>query len=193
MKILLAAVLLLSGCALRPDIVTDTYAFDLPAPSAGGPRSSRAISVLPVTASPAAADQMFLYRVDEVRYESDFYNRFLAPPARLLTSKLRQWLAQSRAGEIRMPGSPLGADLVVQPRLTELYVDYRVPARPVAVMAMRIVLFREATNGPVEVFERTYRRAVPMAEIGPRAAAKAWSRGASGIFAEFTRDLRAES
>lgn len=192
MRILAAAVILLSGCALRPEIVTDTYVLEPPAPPSGAPRSARAIAVLPFAASPAAADQMFLYRVDEARYESDYYNRFLAPPARLLTSKLRQYLAQSRAGEIRMPGSPLGADLVVQPRLTELYIDYRAPARPAAVMAMRIVLFRETPDGPAEIFEKTYRRSVPMGEVGPRPAVNAWSRGAGEIFAELTRDLRAE-
>jgi len=40
------------------------------------------------------------------------------------------------------------------------------------------------------LFERTYRRAIPMATISPAAAVDGWSEGTGQIFWEFTRDLR---
>ena len=180
----------LCSCSLRePAIVTQDYALAVPAPAAG-PARAKSISVLPVSADPGASGQMFSYRVDDLRYERDFYNRLLAPPPQLLTGELREWLAKSKAGAVREPGSPLGSDLVVQPRLTGFYADYRDPQRPRAVVEMVIVLVERDASGNRQVFERTYRGEVPMREVSPAAAAEGWGRAAAEVFADFTRDLR---
>lgn len=181
---------MLSGCSLRqPAVVTDNYAFDIPAPSPGS-RGGRSIAVLPFTASPQAAGQMFLYRADEARYESDYYNRFLAPPAQMLGGQLRKWLMLSRAGDVRQPGSPLDAELVVQPRIVSLYADYRDTSKPRAVVAMIAVLVSRDIGGDRQLFEKVYRREIPMREVSPAAAAEGWSRAFAEIFGQFTRDLR---
>jgi len=190
-SLLLAAAVGLSACTLRqPAVQTDNFTFDLATPRAGRPGTS-SISVLPFTAAPAASGQMFLYRADEIRFEHDFYNRFLAPPARLLTGALRTWLMRSQAGPVREPGAPLASDLIVQPHLTELYADYRDLGRPRAVVAMTMTLIARRPDGNRELFERSYRREIPLREVSPAAAVEGWSRGVSQIFAQFTRDLRA--
>lgn len=187
----LAAVLLTpASCTLRqPPVVTESYAFDLPKAKAG-PVGGRSIAVLPFNASSEAAGQMFLYRSGKMVYEHDFYNRFLVPPAQMLTGDLRAWLSRSRVGPVREPGAPLSSDLVVQPRLTELYADYRDVSRPLAVVAIVFVAVAREPSGNRELFERTYRQAVPMGEVSPAAAVRGWSRAVAGIFGEFTRDLR---
>lgn len=186
----LAAALAVSACSLRqPAVTVETFSFDLPAASRG-PVGGSAISVLPFTAGPRAAGQMLLYRADDLRYEHDFYNRFLAPPAQILTGGLRRYLSQARAGQIREPGAPLEADLIVQPRVTELYADYREVSRPRATVTMVIVLIKREPGGNRELFERTYRRSIPMKAVSPAAAVQAWSEGIGQIFWGFTRDLR---
>lgn len=188
--LVLAGSVALAGCSIRqPAVQTENFALKLPPPSPGSP-GTRSISVLPFTAAPTASGQMFLYRVDDLRYEHDFYNRFLAPPAQMLTGELRSWLLRSRAGPVREPGAPLSSELIVQPRLVELYADYRDVARPRAVVAMTIVLIARDPAGNRQLFERTYRREVPMREVSPAAAVEAWSRGAAEIFTRFTRELR---
>lgn len=188
-----AAALLTASCTLRqPAVSAATYSFDIPV-AARGPVGGASISVLPFTAGSRASGQMLLYRADEVRYERDFYNRFLTPPARMLTGALRRHLWQAQAGQVREPGAPLGSDLVVQPRLTELYADYRDVSRPHAVVAMVIVLIKRDAEGSRELFERTYRRSIPMKAVSPEAAVEGWSAGIGQIFWEFTRDLRRES
>lgn len=188
-----AVVLLAASCSLRrPAVSPATYTFDIPV-AARGPSGGSSISVLPFTAGSRGAGQMFLYRVDEARYERDFYNRFLSPPARMLTGALRRNLSQARAGQVREPGAPLGSDLVVQPRLTELYADYREVSRPRAAVTMVIVLIKRDPAGNREIFERTYRREIPMKAVSPAAAVEGWSEGIGQIFWEFTRDLRRES
>ncbi len=188
---LTAAVCLLpAACTLRqPPVVTESYAFDLPKAEAG-PVGERSIAVLPFNASSEAAGQMFLYRSGEMIYEHDFYNRFLAPPAQMLTGELRRWLSRTRVGPVREPGAPLSSDLLVQPRLSELYADYRDVSRPRAVVAMVFTVVAREPSGNRELFERTYRRVVPMSDVSPAAAAKGWSSAVAGIFGEFTRDLR---
>ena len=181
---------LLCGCSIRqPAVLTDNFAFDIPAPPAG-PRGGRTISVLPFSAAPQAAGQMFLYRADESRYERDYYNRFLAPPAQMLSGQLRKWLMLSRAGDVLQPGGPLAADLVVQPRLVSLYADYRDTLKPRAAVAMIMVLVDRGSEGDRQIFENVYRREIPMREVSPAAAAEGWSKGVAEIFAQFTRDLR---
>lgn len=185
-----SALLALASCTLRqPAVTTTDFSFAIPSPSRG-PQGSRSISVLPFTAGPRASGQMLLYRVGETRYEHDFYNRLLAPPAQILTGALRRYLSGARAGQVREPGAPLGSDLVVQPRLIELYADYRSEARPAATVAMVIVLIERRPEGNKELFERTYRRSIPMQSISPAAAVDAWGVGIGQIFWEFTRDLR---
>ena len=187
----MAALWLIPACSLRqPAIKTEEYDFDVPAAKSLKP-DGRTLAVLPFTASPAASGQMFLYRADRLRYESDFYNRFLAPPERLLTDTLRKWLLRSRTGQVREPGAPLDAELVVQPRLNELYADYRDVTKPRAVMSVIVVLIRREPTGNRQIFERTYQREVPMKNVSPGAAVKGWSEGAAGIFAEVARDIRA--
>ena len=135
---------------------------------------------------------MFLYRADDLRYERDFYNRFLAPPAQMLTGSLRKWLLQSKAAEVREPGAPLSQDFIVQPRLSELHADYRDTSKPRAVVSMVMVLIRCEPGGNRQVFERTYRREVPMAEVSPAAAVDGWSHATAQIFGKFTADFRRE-
>ena len=186
----LAAALAVSACSLRqPAVTVETFSFDIPTASRG-PVGGSAISVLPFTAGPRAAGQMLLYRADDLRYEHDFYNRFLAPPAQMLTGGLRRYLSQARAGQIREPGAPLESDLIVQPRVTELYADYRDVSRPQATVTMVIVLIKREPGGNRELFERTYRRSIPMKAVSPAAAVQGWSEGIGQIFWEFTRDLR---
>jgi len=186
----LVVALSLGGCTLRqPAITTETYVLSLPS-ARPGPAGDRSIMVQPFTAAPAAAGQMFLYRADDDRYESDFYHRFLTPPERMLTDALRRWLMQSRAGEVREPGAPLAADLVVQGRLTELHADYREVERPRAVVAMVMIVVQRDPSGNRQLLEKTYRRSVPMNEVSPRAAVQGWREGIAGVFADFTRDLR---
>lgn len=189
--LVLAVALIIPACSLRqPAIKTEEYDFDVPAARALN-SDGRSLAVLPFTASPAASGQMFLYRADRLRYESDFYNRFLAPPERLLTDALRKWLLQSRTGQVREPGAPLDAELIVQPRLNELYADYRDVEKPRAVMSVIVVLIRREPTGNRQIFERTYRREVPMKNVSPAAAVKGWSDGAAVVFAEVARDIRA--
>lgn len=180
-----------ASCSLRqPPVETESYKFDLPKPKAGVP-GDRSIAVLPFTAAPTANGQMFLYRSGEMSYERDYYNRFLAPPAQLLTVELRRWLSRSRVGPVREPGAPMPSDLSVQPRLTELYADYRDVSHPRAVAAMVVSVVAREPSGNRPLFERTYRRDVPMNGVSPVAAVKGWSGAVAGIFGEFTRDLRA--
>ena len=108
----------------------------------------------------------------------------------MLTVALRRFLSKARAGQIREPGAPLGSDLLVQPRLVELYADYRDEKRPSAIVTMIVVLIARDAGGNKEIFERTYRRSVQMKVISPAAAVDAWSEGIGQIYREFTTDLR---
>ena len=78
----------------------------------------------------------------------------------------------------------------MQPRLTELYADYRDQSQPRATVAMVLVLIRHGADGNKELFERTYRRSIPLRAVSPAAAVEGWSEGIGQIFWEFTRDLR---
>ncbi|MGA0849861.1 MAG: hypothetical protein ACO3RX_07910, partial [Chthoniobacterales bacterium] len=112
----IVAALTATSCSLRqPAVIAENFSFAIPA-AARGPVSDVSISVLPFTAGPKASGQMLLYRADELRFEHDFYNRFLAPPPQMLTGAMRKYLSQARAGQVREPGAPLGSDLIVQPR-----------------------------------------------------------------------------
>jgi hypothetical protein len=55
---------------------------------------------------------------------------------------------------------------------------------------MTIVLVSRQPGGNQQVFERTYRREIPMNEVSPAAASRGWDKGIGQIFWQFARDLR---
>ncbi|MDR2725625.1 MAG: PqiC family protein [Candidatus Adiutrix sp.] len=93
-----------------------------------------------VTAAPACDGRALVYRLGPDRYESDFYNEFLAPPTRLLAEVLADRLtrASQRLRVAVGPGLAV-ADFGLEAHIQELYGDFS-QTPPRAVLTLRFTL-----------------------------------------------------
>jgi ABC-type uncharacterized transport system auxiliary subunit len=173
----LSVMLGLGSCSLsRPAPLKHSYLLHATRPStavtaeasAPSARASTALRVNRFVVAQPFDGRPLVYRADALRFEVDFYSEYLALPATMVTERAIQWLSAARLFSAVVPmASSLDAAYVLEGAVTDLYGDFRDPAKPQAVIAIRFLLAREDAGSRV-LLDRQFARAVP---IGDRAAA----------------------
>jgi len=93
----------------------------------------------------------FVYRKDKSRYVSDFYNRFLSPPAYLITDQTRLWLSQSGVfANVVDAYSSADYDYTLEGDIQAVYGDHRSPTEPNAVMEIEFFLIEYRSIQPTK-------------------------------------------
>jgi len=138
-------------------------------------------------------DRRFHYRTGPGTYESDYYVRFVASPADLLTDRLEAWLSEgSLFRAVVEPGSSVDYRYILEGEILELYGDYSDPRRPLAVLKAEFLLVDDLEGAGKIVFQKQYRRAEPVASSDPGALASGWGTALRGLLLELTSDLQAK-
>jgi len=141
----------------------------------------------------AFAGKPMVYRFDENRYETDFYNEFLVAPRDLVTQGALEWLQRAQPYETVAPAAGARAPraLLLQGTVNELYADVRDPQRPAAVLSVRFYLVDETQPARPLRSSGELRRAIPIADASAAAFAEGVSRAMTEIFGELEQRLRA--
>jgi ABC-type uncharacterized transport system auxiliary subunit len=136
-------------------------------------------------------DRRFIYKTAPGTYESDYYVRFVAPPAELLTERLEAWLSESGLfGAVVEPGSSVDFRYVLEGELQELFGDYSNPQQPEAVIQAEFVLVDDLEGAGKVIFKRQYRHTEPVNSSGGKAVAASWRIALRSILLELSTDLR---
>jgi hypothetical protein len=184
-----------TGCLSRPAVVRQTFAFPSPAPrTTASEKGTRVLASRSFDISPLFASQSFVYRLGAEAYERDPYAGFIVPPDRALEIPVRAYLRNSGVfRDVAEPGSLLRPDCHLEVDVSELYGDVRTPAKPVAVLSMRFVLFnltlpKDLPLSPTNIIRgaSTVRHTAPSIVAG-------WSQALAEIMAELTADLLKET
>lgn len=131
-----------------------------------------------------------VYRTAEGRFETDFYNEFVATPAGMLTERTAGWLREARAFRHVIPmTSSLEHRFVLEATGVEMYGDFG-DAEPAAVLSIRFFLARNDANSAI-VYDRTHARRVPIASRSPALVARGLDQALAAILAAFETDLLA--
>ncbi len=132
-----------------------------------------------------------VYRLEELSYESDFYNEFFISPASMLSEEIRKRLAVSGLFKhVVDPSSLLDSTYILEGAVTALYGDYRVSTAPKAVMEIHFLLLQETDVSPEIVLRRQYNKEEPLNGNTPDALVKSWNEALSQILTEFETDLK---
>ena len=188
----LTAVLLFSGCSAvtREAPVRQTFLLDPPLPSAVSKPQPGALRVGVVNVAAPYRGKAFVYRLGDLRFETDFYVEFLVPPAAMLTEQTTRALAAARPfARIAGPGAAADADWVLDGFAEALYADTRSAGKPVAELSITYYLTPAGGTDQTPVWTHEYRRHAPMRDGTASAYADALNAAFGEIVAELAQDL----
>ena len=187
--------LLTLGCGVlsRPALVKQYYLLDTAAEApTAAPVFPFAIKVVAFEVAPAFEDRALVYRIDDQRYESDFYNGFFVTPRSMITSRVAEWLGARRIFSAALPpSSALDAPYAMEGLVNALYGDLRNAAEPGAVFTMQVFITQTGTLERRILLERTYSHAVRVADRSADSVSKGMSLAFQQCLADLERDLRA--
>ncbi len=182
----------LAGCA-APAAYEKTY-YILKAARQAAPVEAHTDATLEVrrfSVDAAFADKGLVYRLDEFKYESDYYHQFLIAPGIMITEKTRAWLADSGLFAHVLPaGSRPQATYTLEGSVTALYGDFTNESAPTAVMEIRFFLLSNTDAWETVAFAETYRAATPVPARTADALVAALNESLTEILTRLEADLQ---
>ncbi|RKY09162.1 MAG: hypothetical protein DRP66_02895 [Planctomycetota bacterium] len=188
----MAVLAYVGGCTQNSRIVQDQYRLDVARVS--NDRQTRGQGVLKVRrfviSSPFETHE-FVYRKAESRYVSDFYNRFLSPPAGLITEEVRQWLSESGVfANVVGAFSGVDYDYMLEGDILAVYGDHRGETESNAVMEIEFMLIDEHLKKDIIIFNRKYRSVQPTDDKSASSLAEGLNACLVEILTNLEADLR---
>lgn len=191
--LLLTLALIASGCVTlhQPQPVKSYFLLETTAQlSTDPPVYPFALKVTNFEVAPPFQERGLVYRLDEQRYDSDFYNQFFVTPRSMVTTQVAQWLGQRQIfSAVLTPASTFDASYTLEGLVNQLYADLRGGAQPATVFTMQA--FVTHTLDRTIVMDRTYSHTVFVPNKSPASVVKGLSQGFEQCLAELERDLRA--
>jgi cholesterol transport system auxiliary component len=167
--ILLGIALALSACSLAPSVPPKAVYDFGPSPTAGAAGGTLAWRIADVTAPPQLSGEGIAYRLafqQAQRLEHYRDSLWAAPPAALLTQRLREQLAGA-------PGCAGKPAALLTVNLDEFEQVFSSPSDSRAVMRLHATLWTAGTGSPAQQHWRVERAAAPDAPGAVRALAQA--------------------
>lgn len=187
----LLALVFAGGCLAKAHPEKNRYALTVESPpkAAASSANRRTLLVGTVTAAAGYDNRAMVYRVGPDKYETDFYNEYLAPPARLLADQCAQYLdsANAKVRVVKTPGLTL-AQYGLETYIETIHGDYTVDP-PQAVVRVRYTLNDLRGAGPRVILDESYADQSPMADRSAEALAEAASAALENILARLNRDI----
>lgn len=187
-RLLLALPLLGAGCSVlpsRPYLETQRYPLEPRRPaSARRTGTPRGAILLRTLRSGPGMEVRGLRRVNpDGTLGIGFYDEWLAPPAELVESALREWLIASGAfAAVAAPGSRLSTPFILEAELVTLQAE---PTRARAGMTALLLAGAEGLNDPRVLAQRRLEATVPLrAESTPADQAAAMQAAVGQLFGE---------
>ncbi len=132
-----------------------------------------------------------VYRLDEFRYESDFYNEFFISPVSMLTEEISKRLSGSGLFKfVVAPSSIMDTNYILEGTVTSLYGDYSIKKAPKAVMEIQFFLLQETDASPTIIFQNQYFKEEPLSDNTPDDLVKSLNVAFNEIMTEFETDMK---
>lgn len=182
---------LAGGCSLtRPQPVKRRFLLEPPLTPAGTRTQPFAVRIGSVGVAAPYRDRAMVFRVTDLKFESDFYHEFFAQPGAMIAEATARALVASRAFARVIPPGVAGdeGDFVLDGFVDALYADGRIAGKAEAEVSVGYFLTRMAFPGGV-VWSGSYRERTPVAGTMAEAVADAMTASLGRILAALARDL----
>ncbi len=163
-------------------------------PGAHGPENIEKGSGLLVRlfdVSPEFDFESLTYRVAQDRYETDFYNKFITSPGRMITQVIKEGLYASSHFTSVTANDPENIQYRLWGTVLELYGDAVAGNRPTAVMTIRFRLEKKEQAGFSPVINKTYSKQIRVETFDARHLVQAWNQCIGQILTDFLNDTAA--
>ena len=189
----LAVAPLVPGCSFsRPQPVKRRFLLE-PAPPAAATRTQpHTLRIGAIGVAAPYRDRAMVFRVTDLKFESDFYHEFFAAPGAMVAEATARALSTARAFARVIPPGVAGdeGDFVLEGFVDALYVDGRVAGKAEAEVAVGYYLSRLAFPGGV-VWSHRYVERQAVDGTQPEAVAEALNAALGRVLAALVRDLAA--
>lgn len=161
---------------------------DSPAPANSAPKGS-SFKIRRFSISQRFEGKEFVYRKDNVNFESDFYNSFFISPSSnlreeftkaLLSTKIFEW----DAGQ----NTRIDPTHFIEISISDLYGDFR--SNPKAVLNLELFVYTETNSIPNVLFKKTYRKSIDIQTKEAGDLVAGWNQAFGQITQEIGTDLR---
>lgn len=132
----------------------------------------------------------FLYRISDNQYLIDYYHSFLVSPTEQLDPVFTSYLKALGNFDLDITGLAITQNHL-QVQLTEFYADYRVRARPYAVVALHFVLSKSTKGKHIILLDKTLHAKVALKIKNTETLLWAWNICLQNIFTRGVRELNA--
>lgn len=188
------ATLAFAACSIgKPIPQADTYVVQPPMPERKpySPPGAESVRVGNVRVASAYAGDALVYRMDDVRFISDPYSRFISEPGAMLGDQMAAWLGRAGLFErVSDPESAGPAHYVLEATVTELYGDFRPGKVPAAVLSVHFALIDQTGARPKAVLARSIARRVDLPRASPDALVRGYGDALAEILGELSTDLQ---
>ncbi len=138
--------------------------------------------------SPEFDFESLTYRVAADRYETDFYNKFMTSPGRMITQVIKEGLYASSHFTSVTANDPENIRYRLRGTVLELYGDAMVKNRPMAVMTIRFKLEKQDQDGFSPVVTKTYSQQIGLETLNAQHLIQAWNQCIEQILTDFLKD-----
>lgn len=175
----LASSVLLSGCTLSfmdERMPSSAWQLEPGNPPSASRRIPGSVSIGFFDVSSPFGTGDFRYRLSESDWETDPYNRFVSSPQEMITTIVRSWVRDSgQFQSVALPNTGTIGGYHLEGDVTDLYVDFRNPDRPEAIIKMEIEVFSGSGQARKKLLTRTFVNRAPVRERSPEAFVDAWN------------------
>ena len=149
------------------------------------------IIIRPVTTQSSFRNLNMTYRVGEVEFESDYYNRYMTSPPNQITEAIRQWAIALHWNACPEEMPDLNADyFILRPVLQSFYGDFR-DRNPAAFVEIRFTLTHvdPSCNCSKVLLSELYTSRITMQSSDPAALVEAQTKAIENILNQLENRL----
>lgn len=195
--ILVIWLLVSGGCSVgvdlqRPAPVKQTFVLEVQRTGAAQDLSRDAPSLVigSVRVAPEFERRAFVYRMDDMRYEGDYYNQWLSSPRDQVTRATAEWMRSGNVfRDVLPPALAAQADYRLDLSVTRLYWDLRDPQRHTAEVEISAYLSTRGAPGRSIVFSTRVETREIVASASAQHRVAAVTTALEGALAALEREL----
>jgi len=180
------SLLVLFGCGIRKPIESPrNYAIVADYPAKTYSKKIETLLIDSVRVESPFNNTQMVYRLSEVSFENDYYNRYITEPSAIIENQIPNTLTRSGVvGSILPYNAGVKTNLVLKTIVTKLFGDFREGQTPTAIMEIQFILVDTSSVRPATIFDKKLLRKVELADKTPEELAKGLGNALTQIFEE---------